>query len=87
MTQKVRMQPKVRCTDATTLKAPDSSTWCSVLLFLKLLNTLVDGNSPGAVVSSKRGFPIQHFCVRPDSIFPRDAHDLAKAVEVKIIEF
>ena len=55
--------------------------------FLKILNVLMDGNSPGAVICSKLGFPIQHFCVGADSIFPRDAHDLAKAAEVKLIEF
>lgn len=86
MTPKVRTQPKVRCTDASTLKAPYSSTWFSSP-FLKILNVLMDGNSPGAVICSKLGFPIQHFCVGADSIFPRDAHDLAKAAEVKLIEF
>ena len=59
----------------------------SVLLFLKILNVLMGGNSPGAVICRKLGFPIQHFCVGGDSIFPRDAHDLAKAAEVKLIEF
>ena len=47
----------------------------------------MDSNSPGAVVCSKLGFSIQHFCVGADSIFPRDAHDLVKAAEVKLIEF
>lgn len=47
----------------------------------------MDSNSPGTVICSKLGFPIQHFCVGADSIFPRDAHDLVKAAEVKLIEF
>ena len=54
---------------------------------MKILNVLMDSNSPGAVICSKLGFPIQHFCVGGDSIFPRDAHDLVKAAEVKLIEF
>ena len=86
MTPKVRTQPKGRYTDASTLKAP-SAVLGSVLLFLKILNVLMDGSSPGAVVCSKLGFSIQHFCVGTDSIFSRDAHDLAKAAEVKLIEF
>ena len=86
VTPRVRTQPKVRHTDASTLKAPYSSTWFSSPFFENFGN-FMDGSSPGAVVCSKLGFSIQHFCVGTDSIFPRAAHDLAKAAEVKLMEF
>lgn len=79
------MQPKVRCTDATTLKAPDSSTLFSSPFFENL--ECLCGRQFSRRCGLWQGFSVQHFCVGADSIFPGDAHDLAKVSEVKLIEF